>query len=287
MPALTATERNCRYRGTETGSFRRSTVTYRGVVLDLDGTIYRGRDLVPGAREALEALRERDVSILFFSNNPTETPEAYADRLADLGIDAAPAEIASAASVTATYLTREHRGEEVFLVGSPGLRAQLEDAGVLLTDEPESADVLVASYDRAFDYDRLTEALRALEGETEFVGTDPDMTIPRPDGRLVPGSGAMIHAIAGVAGREPDAIAGKPSAEAVDRATSVLGVDPGNCLVVGDRLDTDIVLGARCGMDTALVLTGVTDGSDLADADPSDTSPDHVLDSIADLQSLL
>ena len=259
-------------------------MTYRGVVLDLDGTIYRGEKPVPGAREAITALRDRDISLLCFSNNPTLTPEAYADRLADLGIEVSPTEIASAASVTTTYLSREYPDDRIFLVGSSGLRDQLENAGLTLTETCEEAEVLVASYDRGFDYDRLTEALWALEGETAFIGTDPDMTIPHSDGRLVPGSGAIVHAIAGVAGREPDVVLGKPSQEARHAAIGALELDPEECLVVGDRPDTDVALGAGCGMDTAVVLSGVTDEADLPGADPT---PDHVLDSIADLESVL
>jgi 4-nitrophenyl phosphatase len=259
-------------------------MTYHGVVLDLDGTIYRGEEPIPGAHEAIAALRERDISLLCFSNNPTLTPEAYADRLADLGIEVSPTEIASAASVTATYLSREYSDDRIFLVGSSGLRDQLEDAGLTLTETWVEAEVLVASYDRGFDYDRLTEALWALEGETTFVGTDPDMTIPHSEGRLVPGSGAIIHAIAGVADREPEVVLGKPSSEARDAAMSALKLDPQQCLVIGDRLDTDVALGAGCGMSTAVVLSGVTSEADLPRADPS---PDHVLDSIADLESVL
>ena len=259
-------------------------MTYHGVVLDLDGTICLGEEPIPGAHEAIAALRERDISLLCFSNNPTLTPEAYANRLADLGIEVSPTEIASAASVTATYLSREYSDDRIFLVGSSGLRDQLEDAGLTLTETWVEAEVLVASYDRGFDYDRLTEALWALEGETTFVGTDPDMTIPHSDGRLVPGSGAIIHAIAGVADREPDVVLGKPSSEAHNAAIGALECDPQECLVVGDRLDTDVALGAACGMDTAVVLSGVTGKADLPGADPA---PDHVLDSIADVESVL
>lgn len=260
-------------------------MTYCGAVLDLDGTIYRGRDLLPGARAAVATLREREIPLCFFSNNPTQTPQAYADRLADLGIDVSPTEIVSAASVTTAYLIREHRSEEIFLVGSPGLRGQLETVGLTLTDEWRDAEVLVASYDREFDYDRLTEALWALDSDTAFVGTDPDVTVPHPNGRTVPGSGAIVHAIAGVAGREPDVVVGKPSAEAVDAVRQTLGVPPEDCLVVGDRLDTDVALGARCGMTTVLVCTGVTSEADLDASD--DPLPDHVLPSIGALESLL
>lgn len=259
-------------------------MTYRGAVIDLDGTIYRGTEALPGAREAITTLRERGVSLLFFSNNPTKTPAEYVDRLADLGIDARPEEIVSAASVTTSYLAREHDDDRLFVVGSSGLYAQLEDAGLVLTDEVGAADVLVASYDRTFDYDRLTEALWVLDGGAAFVGTDPDVTVPQGDGPMVPGSGAIIGAIAGVAGRDPEIVVGKPSTEAIETAIDALDVPPEECLVIGDRLHTDIELGTRAGMTTALVLTGVTSRATLADAEPT---PDYVLESIGEVESIL
>src|SRR5699024_2567750 len=124
--------------------------------------------------------------------------------------------------------------DRIFLVGSSGLRAMLENAGIALTDEPEACDVLVASYDRSFDYDDMTAGLWALDTGAAFVGTDPDITIPIGDGR-VPGSGAIINAIAGVAEREPDIVLGKPSRKALDAALAVLD-GPKECLVVGDSL---------------------------------------------------
>jgi 4-nitrophenyl phosphatase len=259
-------------------------VTPRGVVLDLDGTIYRGNDPLPGAREAVGRLRERDVQLLFLSNNPTETPSAYAERLAEMGIEADPGEIASAGSITTEYLVREHPEDPILLIGAPGLRSQFEAAGLSLIDEWREAAVLVASYDREFDYERLTEALWTLDTGATFVGTDPDLTVPHPSGRPVPGSGAIIGAIARVAGRDPGVICGKPSAEARTVVDRRFGASLEECLIVGDRLDTDIALGARCGMETALVLTGVTERAALAGAE---LTPDHVLESISDLDDVL
>jgi 4-nitrophenyl phosphatase len=128
------------------------------------------------------------------------------------------------------------------------------------------------------------EAAWALEGDVPFVGTDPDMTVPVDEGCTVPGSGAILNAIAGVAGREPDRVMGKPSEEAVRTVREALGCAPEECLVVGDRLDTDIALGERAGMTTVLVLSGVTRRAEVAD---SAVTPDHVLDSLADLPELL
>jgi len=259
-------------------------MTDRGVVLDLDGTVYRHEEPVPGVAETLDVLREHGIDLLFFSNNPTASRTEYAERLGGMGLDVDPEEIRSSASITVDYFAEHHADDEVYFVGSSGLRVLLEDRGISLTDDHDDPDVVLASFYRGFDYDTMTEAVWALEDGCQFVGTDPDMTVPIGGGRRVPGSGAVVNAISGPAGREPDRIMGKPSPDAVDAARDALGVPPGECLVVGDRLDTDIALGERAGMTTALVLSGVTDRADLEGAA---VTPDHVLDSVADLPDLL
>jgi 4-nitrophenyl phosphatase len=205
---------------------------------------------------------------------------AYESRFARAGFDVSADEILTAATATTSYLAETYGDVPYYLVGEEGLRELMVDAGLTLTSDPTDARVLVASIDRDFDYDRLADAMRALRDETvAFVGTDPDMVIPTANGDI-PGSGAVIHAIAGVAGRDPDIVLGKPSAPTQALVRSRLGLDPADCLVVGDRLDTDIALGARAGMTTALVTTGVTDTASLDDAT---YEPDYVIDSLAEL----
>ena len=259
-------------------------MNYRGAIVDLDGTVYRGDSPVAGARRGIEALRDAGIDICFFSNNPTKSRGTFADRLRAMGLTVAPDEIESAATVTAAYLADEHATDQIFLIGSSGLRAQLDEAGLALTDDPTACDVLVASYDRGFDYDDMTDGLRALEAGATFVGTDPDVTVPTSGGRSVPGSGAIINAIAGVAEREPDIVVGKPSEQALAAALSGFDAPSEECLVVGDSLDTDIAMGARGGLTTVLVLTGTTDERTLA---ASDSDPDYILDSLGDIERLL
>jgi 4-nitrophenyl phosphatase len=258
-------------------------MSYRGAVVDLDGTVYRGGTLIPGAAAGLDALRAAGVEVVAVSNDPTRSPTAFVERLAGMGLSIEPERVVAAGTVTAAFLAREYSEARLFVVGSSGLEAQLRAAGCALTDDPLGTDVLVASYDRGFDYDRLTAALRAIEAGATFVGTDPDRTIPGPDGP-VPGSGAIVRAVAGVTDREPDRVLGKPSAETASAVARTLGVDPAACLLIGDRLDTDIAMGGREGMTTALVLTGVADRADLDDAA---VQPDHVLDSLGEVGTLL
>ncbi|WP_136715129.1 HAD-IIA family hydrolase [Halorientalis salina] len=260
-------------------------MSYRGVVLDLDGTVYRGSDPLPGAVDAIDSLRAADLSVLFFSNNPTETRLDYVDRLGEMGIAVDVEEVLSAGTVTTDYLTDEHADDDLFLIGSPALREQFETAGLTLTEDATAADVLVASWDREFDYGSMTAGLRGLQDEdTVFVGSDPDRVVPAGEDSLIPGSGAIIGAIEAAADRAVDRVMGKPSPEAVEAATDALGVPPEDCLLVGDRLDTDIALGERAGMTTVLVLTGITDRSDVEE---SEFTPDHVMESLADVPALL
>ncbi|PSP51830.1 HAD family hydrolase [Halobacteriales archaeon QH_3_68_24] len=254
-----------------------------GVVLDLDGTVYRGGDPIPGTADAVARLREAGLGVVFCSNNPTGTPAGYADRLAGMGIDADPEDVVPASTVTRDYLRRHHPDEPTYLVGAPALAEYLREAGQQVVETPD-ASVFVASWDERFDYTEMRTALDCIDEETVFLGTDPDRTVP-DEGGPMPGSGAVIAAVAGTVGRDPDRVLGKPSDEAADAVLDRLGVPADRCLVVGDRLDTDLAMGVSRGMATALVATGVTDPATLDESPAID--PDVVLDSLADLPGYL
>jgi HAD superfamily hydrolase (TIGR01450 family) len=256
----------------------------RGVIVDLDGTVYHGDELLPGAREAIEYLRSIGADLLFFSNNPTHDGEDYVERLCELGVTVDSDEACSAADITVEYLRTNHADDVVFLIGADSVGEILARNGVTLTDDPGTADVLLAGWTPDFHYEDMVDALRAYDDDTTFLGTDPDRTFPSENGAAAPGSGAIINAIAGVLETEPDRILGKPSPEATRTALDRLGVPAAECLVVGDRLSTDIAMGERAGMETVLVLTGAIDRADLAE---SQIQPDHVIDSLADLDTVL
>lgn len=254
----------------------------QSVVLDVDGTLVRGDDPVPGAIEAVDRLRERGLDVLLLSNNPTRTPADYADWLAELGFAVGSGDVVTSGSLTADYVAEEYPGRETFVLGEEGLRVMLDSREVPTVADPDRAEVVVASIDREFTYDRLRETLWALDGAA-FVATDPDRTIPAPD-RPVPGSGAIVAAVSEAAGRGPDAMLGKPAETAAEAVESRVAGRGAEVLMVGDRLDTDMRMGERAGMTTALVLSGVTTR---ADAEASAVTPDHVLDSVADVEMIL
>lgn len=285
---------------------------YDAVVFDVDGTLLWGAEVIPGAPEAVAAARDRG-SVAFVSNNPTAHPAKYAERLREGGIDADEREVVTAGSVTADLVAADYP-DPALVVGETGLTELLRARGVAVTTTPEAAGTVVASIDRSFTYDRLATALAAFERERRdeaddgtpdgpaLVGTDPDPVIPGDEG-VVPGSGAIVDAVASVAGRRPDAMAGKPAVPAREATFEVVDAAPERTLVVGDRLDTDIAMGVRAGAETALVLSGVTDAAAVPGetaADGGDSThegrsastgdrpvPDHVLDSVAALPSLL
>jgi 4-nitrophenyl phosphatase len=269
------------------------------VIFDVDGTVVRGVDPLPGAAAGVAAVDDAGLDRVFVSNNPTKPPAAYERRLGRAGIPVDADEVLTAGSVTADYLSMHHPDDDVAVVGEQSLVELIQETGVEarrvdggIADDIDSADhgdparpdVLVASIDREFHYDTLRTCLWLLaDPSVTFLGTDPDVVIPAPHAD-VPGSGAMIDAIANVVGRDPQAILGKPGATMRDTALDRLGLAPEDLLIVGDRLDTDIALGAESGMTTALVRTGVTDDAALA---ASSIRPDHVLDSLSDLRSIL
>lgn len=274
-------------------------MSVRGVILDVDGTVVRGDQPIPGADAGLAAVDDAGLRRLFVSNNPTKPPVDYEQRLGRAGFDVDVEEVITAGSVSARYLSEHHADERVAVVGESGFIDLLREVGLsVVAVDPDAddasggttgaatpaVDVLVASIDREFHYRTLRQCLQLLDdSDVTFLGTDPDVVIPAPEGN-VPGSGAVIDAIANVVGRDPATILGKPSRITRDAALDRLGLPPEQVLVVGDRLDTDIALADGSGMQTALVRTGVTDDADL---DASPIQPDYVLDSLGSLDTVL
>jgi HAD superfamily hydrolase (TIGR01450 family) len=259
-------------------------MTLRGAIIDLDGTVYRGGTLCDGTPAGIQSLRDAGLDLLFFSNNPLKDGDDYVQRLTELGLDVSPGEACSSGVVTTEYLAENHPDDGVFCIGADGLREQFRAADLDVTDEPDAADVLVASWTSEFDFADMRDALAVFDEETAFLGTDPDRTFPMEGDTVVPGSGAIIGSVAAVVGAQPDAILGKPSEAALEAALDRLDAAAPECLIVGDRLDTDLRMGDRAGMTTVLVLTGVSERADIAE---SDIEPDYVIDSLGDIETVL
>ncbi|QSG07024.1 HAD-IIA family hydrolase [Halapricum desulfuricans] len=254
-------------------------MTVAGAVVDLDGTVYLDGDPIDGALAGLERLASLSDGVWFVSNNPSHSPSEYVERLEDIGFETESDRILSSGAVTTEYLADAHADDDVFVIGADGLRRQLRDAGVTLCERPAAADALLASWTTEFDYDDLVAAIRVLERDVPFYGTDPDRTFPGTDGRPIPGSGAIVRSIAETTEREPDRIFGKPSEAMVKAVLDRLPGPPEEYLVIGDRVETDVALGERAGMTTVRVRTGAEASGNV--------TPDHVVESLGDIERVL
>jgi arabinose operon protein AraL len=258
----------------------RRPAVYAGYALDLDGTVYLGDTLLPGAMETIQALRARGSRVVFLSNNPLRSCAAYAARLSALGVPAEPADVLNSSAVMAAYLARRCPGARLFVIGERSLCDELAAAGFTMVEDPAQVDLVVASFDRSFEYRKLAIAFDAIRGGAGFVATNRDPYCPVPGGGL-PDCGAIVAAIEACTGTAVEEVVGKPSRIMARAVLRRLGLPAQATLMVGDRLDTDVAMGARAGMVTALVLTGAARRADLRRAA---VRPDFVLD---DLRGLL
>jgi HAD superfamily hydrolase (TIGR01450 family) len=249
------------------------------VVLDLDGTVYLGADALPGAPEAVGALRAAGRRTVFCSNNPTRTPDDYAAKLTRLGIPTEPAEVFTSLTATVRWVRTEMPGAAAFPIGEQPLHDALVAAGVELCDDPSRIDLVISSYDRTFDYRKLQIAFDALwfHRRARLVATNPDRFCPFPGGRGEPDAAAITAAIRACTGVECEAVFGKPERGLFDMIADATGLDPATTVMVGDRLATDVAFARNSGMVGALVLTGETDRAAL-DRAPPDDRPDVVLE---------
>jgi glycerol-1-phosphatase len=256
-------------------------VGYRGIVLDLDGVVYLGEEVVPAAPAALESVRGLGVRLAFVTNNSFRPPELVAERLGRLGVKAAVEEVLTSAQASVHLLGGEDglRGTRVLVVGGPGLRQALEDAGARLLDGTDwrHAEVVAVGFDPDLTYDKVKAAALAIRAGARFVGSNPDTTLPMPEG-FWPGAGATLAMLRTATGVQPE-VAGKPERALFETAAAAIG--PGPYLMVGDRADTDLDGAHRLGWATALVLSGVVTTADLPDLA---IAPDHLL---ADVGGLL
>lgn len=240
----------------------------RAVVMDMDGVLWRGGTALPGMQEMFAWLRESDLPFALATNNSTRTPAEYVAKLAGMGVQDIPeSAIVTSGTATAAYLQRHYpAGTRVFVVGMEGLRRMLDAAGFDTSEDTDvTPQVVVAGLDIHLTYDRIKQATLLIRGGAAFVGTNPDRTFPAPEG-LVPGAGSLLAAIEAATDVVPQVI-GKPGLPMFETALAEVGTPPENTLMIGDRLNTDILGAQQMGMPTALLFTGVTTPDDLSATD--------------------
>lgn len=229
-----------------------------GLVVDLDGTVYRGENLIPGADSALSRLRGAGHRVVFATNKSVARPKDYADKLTALGIPTALDDLVTVNEVLARHL-RERLGpsQRVLVLGEAPLHEELATAGVSTTSAWDRADAVAMGWDRSLDYAGFNAVFQAARRGAYVAATNPDATCPVEEGE-VPDCGAQIAALAAALGRDVDIVVGKPAPTMAHAATARLGLPAEQCWMVGDRIATDIRMANEAGLSAALLLSGVT-----------------------------
>ncbi|CAN5849459.1 HAD-IIA family hydrolase [soil metagenome] len=263
------------------GSLKVPDRLYEGYIFDLDGTIYLGNELLPGAKRLVLKLRELGKQVIFLSNNPTKDPVMYAEKLTKLGLPTLEDEVVNTVVTMTQWLLKNHPEAKVFPISEEPLKNSLREAGIKMSEDPEEIDIIIASYDRTFDYRKLQIAFDAIwfQERAHLVTTNPDRYCPFPGGRGEPDAAAIVGAIEGCTGTKCEINVGKPDPIMLETVMNVIGLEAEDCVMTGDRLYTEIRMARDAGMPSAAVLTGETTAGDLEN-ESADNLPDYVLERI-------
>lgn len=243
-------------------------------VLDMDGTIYLGENILPGAIEFVKTARAMGKKVVFFTNNASKNPNNYVEKLNRMGFGATRKDVVTAGDVTIEYLKKNHPGEAVYLVGTPALEQSFIENGIELS---ENANLVVSSFDTTLTYEKLVISCDLIRNGAKFYCTHPDFNCPTETG-FIPDSGAIAALITASTNVTPKYF-GKPHKETADMISYLFNTPFDNTAIVGDRLYTDIALGKNNGLLSVLVLSGETKIEDVNESN----APDIILDGIGDI----
>jgi len=234
----------------------------KGFILDIDGVVCRGNKPILENIQAIKRLKEEGKRIIFVSNNCGRSRRMFLEKLRNFGLEVSKDEILPATYATARFIANEKKNAKVFTTGEEGLKEELRDAGLELVDYTE-AEYLVLAMNRHINYDLLKKALRlCLNESVRYIAVNPDKIFPAEDGPA-PGTGVLIGALYWSTRRLPDVTIGKPSEVIIKQALEMLGLGAEDVAIVGDQIDVDILAGKKAGLATILVLTGVTNESNV------------------------
>lgn len=238
---------------------RRIGLQYKGYLIDLDGTMYRGNHEIEGAKKFIHHLNTHAIPYLFITNNSTLTREAVVQKLASFGITTTIHHILTSAVATAKYIKGQNKQAACFIIGEVGLITAFEEAGLTITDQ--NCDYVIVGLDREITYDKLAKASLLIRQGAQFISTNSDAAIPTEAG-LLPGNGSLTAAISTSTGVQPIFV-GKPENIIMEEAMKLIGLDRDNVLMIGDNYETDILAGINANIDTLMVLTGFSTLEDL------------------------
>lgn len=251
----------------------------KNYLLDMDGVLISGRTVIPGAEAFIRQLKEREAKYLVLTNNPLYTPGDLAYRLRAIGLEIEKEHIFTSSMATARFLHAQKPNGTAFVIGESGLTEAIHDAGYIITDH--DPDYVVLGETHSYNLEQITRAIRLVAAGAHFIATNPDPAGPTDQG-LVPACGAMAALIESASGMSPFFI-GKPNPLMMRTALNYLGVHSERTVMIGDRMDTDIIAGVQAGVDTYLVLTGVTRREDIP---RFPYQPTRVFNSLADIEEL-
>ncbi|MFD0958947.1 TIGR01457 family HAD-type hydrolase [Paenibacillus chungangensis] len=256
----------------------------KGLLIDLDGTMYHGIHPIPDADRLILCLQQAELPYRFVTNNSSTTPEAVAARLCGMGIPATANDVCTSAQAAAEHIATQRRGAAVFAIGEEGLKTALAEAGLsLVEDHP---DVVVQGIDRQLTYERISVAASFIRGGADYILTNPDELVPSTDG-FIPGAGSISAMLTAASGTKPHII-GKPSPVLMDYALRQLGADASATWVIGDNMATDIAAGVAAGCGTILVLTGITnEGNYESYAEKAGCRPDMICQNMNELIAMI
>jgi 4-nitrophenyl phosphatase len=250
-----------------------------GLLIDLDGVLWRGQTFLPGVKDFFDMLHANDVPFMLVTNNATVSPSYVVERLAKVDVTIKPEEVLTSALATAAYLkTTLPQGAGVYAIGEQAVRKALAEAGFRVLEEHESAKAVVVGFDRDLSWRKMTAAALAIQAGALFIGTNPDVSFPIEGGQA-PGNGAIVVAIEAATAVAP-VIVGKPEPLLFKQAVDRLGIEPAHALMVGDRLETDILGAQRAGIAAALLLTGITSKQYV---EKSEIEPDFIFEDLVEL----
>lgn len=254
----------------------------RNFALDMDGTVYLDETWIDGAREFLSRIEQTGRGYCFMTNNSSKNASVYVDKLHRMGLDIDPAkQLITSGHATIAYLKKHFPGKKIYLFGNRVLMDEFEEAGITL--EEEHPDAVVTAFDTSFDYAKLCKLCDFIRDGLPYIGTHPDYNCPTKTG-FVPDIGSLHAYVNASTGRMPDKIVGKPNREIIEYTLGILGGEPGNTAVVGDRLYTDVKAGVSNGLYGIFVLSGE---AGLADLPSSDVQPHLIFDSVKNITPLL
>ena len=249
-------------------------------LFDLDGTVYLGGEVLPGASDLLAFLAKHDRPHFFLTNNSSRSRADYVEKLASYGLDVPLEKIFSSGMATAIYLQNQKPGARVYLVGTPSLEEEFRGYGFeLVADDPDFA---VLGFDTTLTYQKIWKLCDFINAGVPYIATHPDINCPTPDG-FMPDIGAMMAMVQASTGKAADVVVGKPNPPMVEAIVELTGFQPGQLTMVGDRLYTDIAMG-KAGIQTVLVLSGETKREDISEAP---WQPDLVCENLGELLEIL